>query len=529
MFALKNYFGSPKSQSTPAFENLAPSTPDKVAAKPEQVSEEDSSDSSSSVQDSLASSTSSASHIEPSTIPLPVSEPQSPASAVASATPALVDSPPKAVTESAERPAPRARRFSFRKFSFQQSHPGHDDKPIISAADERKREEAVQAALHKRLHKPMSSRSDKRAQESALALRAVIIGPSRPAAASPKLSGIVAKPQMSKIKSQLMDPKSANRIIVKLRELPANDEDTGGSTDPAVRKRLTGPIHAVCLPHPEEQMDEQHFKKFHNTALQVEEASTASASPFEAQNAAQDTMSQLTSMFNDLQVVDLITAPDLGIGQPGDGKGLLAGSLPTPETVINGIKQITPELMTLGFAMGKAIFPDHTGIYPPLDRLSVFTYWWGLELAMPPPTLTYLSNVESVSNAIVNFLSALALVHNGVREIVPFVRYIAQFVDFEYNVIKKVDQGQGVVCAATWIMPAAMVPRPWDFEAPPASKPSEKTLPSTDTTPNRTMPLPQLSLGPPLEVTEEVPEPHATLRSPHTVVDAPGAPPGVST
>jgi hypothetical protein len=91
---------------------------------------------------------------------------------------------------------------------------------------------------------------------------------------------------------------------------------------------------------------------------------------------------------------------------------------------------------------------------------------------MPTPTLKYLEvsissplepmltrrqNVESITTAIVNFLSALALVNNGVREIVPFVRYIAQFVDFEYGAIRKMDRGQGVVCAATWIMPAAMV------------------------------------------------------------------------
>jgi hypothetical protein len=49
-----------------------------------------------------------------------------------------------------------------------------------------------------------------------------------------------------------------------------------------------------------------------------------------------------------------------------------------------------------------------------------------------------------------NFLSAVALVNNGIREILPFVRYISQFVDFEWTAIKAQDQGSGVVCAATW-------------------------------------------------------------------------------
>lgn len=54
--------------------------------------------------------------------------------------------------------------------------------------------------------------------------------------------------------------------------------------------------------------------------------------------------------------------------------------------------------------------------------------------------------------------------NEGVREVLPFVRYMGQFVDFEWGEIKGVDEGRGVVCAATWIMPAALVPRPWDFE-----------------------------------------------------------------
>jgi hypothetical protein len=51
-----------------------------------------------------------------------------------------------------------------------------------------------------------------------------------------------------------------------------------------------------------------------------------------------------------------------------------------------------------------------------------------------------------------NFLSALALVDNGVREILPFIRYISQFIDFEFNAIKSQDKGNGVVCAATWFV-----------------------------------------------------------------------------
>lgn len=49
-----------------------------------------------------------------------------------------------------------------------------------------------------------------------------------------------------------------------------------------------------------------------------------------------------------------------------------------------------------------------------------------------------------------NFLSALALIDNGVREILPFIRYISQFIDFEFSTIEAQNKGKGVVCAATW-------------------------------------------------------------------------------
>ena len=41
------------------------------------------------------------------------------------------------------------------------------------------------------------------------------------------------------------------------------------------------------------------------------------------------------------------------------------------------------------------------------------------------------------NSAVMNFLSALAVVDNGVREVLPgpIVRYISQYVDFEFNAI----------------------------------------------------------------------------------------------
>jgi len=66
-----------------------------------------------------------------------------------------------------------------------------------------------------------------------------------------------------------------------------------------------------------------------------------------------------------------------------------------------------------------------------------------------------------------NLLTAISLFNNGVREILPFIRYISQYLDFQWNAIRATDKGSGVVCAATWVCPAALVPRPWDFPDPP--------------------------------------------------------------
>jgi len=223
-----------------------------------------------------------------------------------------------------------------------------------------------------------------------------------------------------------------------------------------------GPIHAVCLKYTDSEEHDRHFAH-----LQGGAAPLLGAKYIDFSTIANTSIETLTSLFNDMQVVSLITSPDLGLGQPGDGPGILAGAVPTAETVVRGVEEITPQLFALGYATGRMVFPNHTGVYPPTDRMSVLTYWWGLELLLPPPTLEYLKDAQSISGTIVNFLTALAMINNGIREILPFVRYMAQFIDFEFNSIKKQDKGKGVVCAATWIMPAAMVPRPWDFPPPP--------------------------------------------------------------
>ena len=101
------------------------------------------------------------------------------------------------------------------------------------------------------------------------------------------------------------------------------------------------------------------------------------------------------------------------------------------------------------------------------DNLTLSIDWWGFELVLPPPTLVNLQvryvlglnialssyvhqRAQSVSKTVMGFLTAMAAVNNGVREILPFIRYISQFLEFEFSTILGQDKGLGVVCAATW-------------------------------------------------------------------------------
>ena len=54
-----------------------------------------------------------------------------------------------------------------------------------------------------------------------------------------------------------------------------------------------------------------------------------------------------------------------------------------------------------------------------------------------------LQNVPSIAHTVVNFLTALSVANGGVRELMPFVRYISQYIDAEFNSIRGQDEGQG--------------------------------------------------------------------------------------
>jgi hypothetical protein len=240
------------------------------------------------------------------------------------------------------------------------------------------------------------SHADRRAKRSALIVRSLIIGQDTDegGVASPRVP--ISSTQLKNVKGQLLKPKTANKVIAQLRALPAF---------PNSASHASQPIQAVCLPYSDEEADAKRFGTLRNvkspptTTKDTPSTSPKGSTPIDA----------ITDAFKNLHIVNLVTAPDLGLGESGDGDGILAGALPSAETVLNGFTQITPQLMALGYAAGKSLVPNHKGIYPPTDRLSILTCtllvhyhvaeisnvccvdWWGLEILLPPPTLAYLS------------------------------------------------------------------------------------------------------------------------------------------
>ncbi|KAG2358459.1 hypothetical protein BDR07DRAFT_1171010, partial [Suillus spraguei] len=281
--------------------------------------------------------------------------------------------------------------------------------------------------------------SDRRARDTAVMIRSVIVGDHEMMHSGAKKSKSLSTSDLARVKAQLLDPKSSRKIIDHLHTMSASLADTGSVN--------TGPIHAVCLDAIDKEIHEQHF-------IQLGSVATATATT-------------ICDALANVHLVNLLTAPDMGFGAPASSPGLLAGAVPSAETIIDGLQQITPQLLALGYASSKAILPDHKGVIVPTDRLSVLTYWWGFEVCMPPPTIEHLSAAASPGTTLLNLLTALSVVSPEVREVLPFIRYIAQFVQTEWHMIKAADKGKGVVCCATWIMPVAMVPRPWDFPDPP--------------------------------------------------------------
>ncbi len=267
---------------------------------------------------------------------------------------------------------PRARRFSWRSISFLSGNTPEEHKHALPAQKEQKlKAQAVQDRMRRTMK---STSADRKAKETAVIVRSLIVGSSGGLAVNQAIkSKPVTKAKIIKAKAELLQPKKANRVIAQLRTLPSTSKDYHSETTKVDVERVAStptPIHAVCLPYSDAEAEALHFAKLTpvkpestphvvatDRSLNLEFAMEEVASVYNA------SISQLKTVLSDMHVVSLITTPDMGLGEPGDGPGLFSGAVPTAETIINGVEQITPELMSLGYATGQAILPDHSRTY----------------------------------------------------------------------------------------------------------------------------------------------------------------------
>lgn len=293
----------------------------------------------------------------------------------------------------------------------------------------------------------------------------------------------ISPKQVKELKKALANMKLANGIIAELRAMdmaptasssfasnpldpptsPAQEalkqvvsDDDKSAQAQAQRPPSGRPLKAVCLSHPESEAMERHQEASKNASND----DTPSNGPVPVSS-----MPQAPTIMG-VDAINLITSPQGALTSAGlDAVGVFKA---------------------LGNASGAAIKASGTDadLHPPLDRMAIFTFWWGFEITLPKPSMTYLSTAHSVSGAFLNFLSTM-VVSGGVPELLPFVKYLSMAFDLEYKAIQGADQGNGVVLAATWVMPFALVPRSWDYSLKaPSAPPSAPAAPSAPDAPS---------------------------------------------
>ncbi|KAF9123464.1 hypothetical protein BGW39_008932 [Mortierella sp. 14UC] len=99
---------------------------------------------------------------------------------------------------------------------------------------------------------------------------------------------------------------------------------------------------------------------------------------------------------------------------------------------------------------------------PPINVISAYTYWWGYEIYVPHKCMNKLQRVTNTSQIFFGFLSGAVAGMPGLAALVPLSRIISAWVGFQWAIIHAEDLGKGVVLSATWVLPVALAPRPWD-------------------------------------------------------------------
>ncbi|BFZ63595.1 hypothetical protein YB2330_004726 [Saitoella coloradoensis] len=140
-----------------------------------------------------------------------------------------------------------------------------------------------------------------------------------------------------------------------------------------------------------------------------------------------------------------------GLQSPDDAVGIIRLLAGMPEPA-GGVEE--KQLKEMGYTIGRPLKVE-------TERISGFVYWWGFEIAVPRSQMPRLAQAKNSTEAILNLLSAVApMEFSAIR---PMSRIIVAYINSEYATAANQDRGQGIVLAATWLLPLVVVPRPWDL------------------------------------------------------------------
>ncbi|CAO3569760.1 unnamed protein product [Mortierella alpina] len=100
---------------------------------------------------------------------------------------------------------------------------------------------------------------------------------------------------------------------------------------------------------------------------------------------------------------------------------------------------------------------------PPIDVITAASFWWGFEIYVPHQCMAKLSRATNTSQIFFGFLGGALSGVPGLAALVPLSKIISAYVGLQWALIHAQDLGKGVILAATWVLPVALAPRPWDF------------------------------------------------------------------
>jgi len=137
---------------------------------------------------------------------------------------------------------------------------------------------------------------------------------------------------------------------------------------------------------------------------------------------------------------------------------------------------------------------------PSTTDLSILVTWWGYRLYLPPPVMNKLSGISLKASARAAMITtALKWVLDKIplmlipvqfrpavtmlKSLSPIVGYVGVFIAWSWDRIKILDEGNGVVLTATWLLPVALLPMAWDagdIYGPRIATQEEKDAPPSD-------------------------------------------------